>query len=117
MKREIAVESTTLPEGAIISVARVKTLTRSKSGKDEDIKESPPHSEVSASHDDTKIVMNVAQMSPLALRPYLDLTIRELEKQRERLKNGALKPHRYDPPRDFSEFAATMAHHEMFILR
>lgn len=128
MRNVVSSESTTLPDGALITVARLTTITTPEDGDPKGIKETKPHTEISAEFrypEDhkpglrkTKIIrMGVGEdISPNVLRSYLMMALRQIDKERQLIASKALQPYPHDAPKDYREFVQAMAAAEMFLL-
>lgn len=107
MKIILVEESTTLPEGAQISVVRARIETKKSQG--------PPFTELRAHKDKDQIAMRVDDIAPHNLRQYLDMMLRQIAKIKERF--NAIPKERcthYSAPKDIAEFTESMSAKGMF---
>lgn len=109
MRVDLAVETTTLPEGAILKLARVKDVTSTR--------ESAPRTILSAKNDRATIEMTVAHVAPHNLRDWLQLAVKEIEKRREKIDPDNIPNPTEKTPSSFKEFTEQMAAYSMFLLR
>ncbi len=98
-------ETTTLPEGAQLSVCRCKLVGAKRSNI---------FTELRAQRDGKLVKMRVTDVGPSNLSTYLTLIRRELLRRRLQLtKKPELEPLRR--PTNLDEFVQNMAYHDMFI--
>jgi hypothetical protein len=106
MENVLAEETTTLPEGAQISVCRCRVETEKN--------KFPPFTKLIAYTSRAKLSMRVDDIRPHVMEQYLKLTVREINRLRSALSQ---KPTVFnESPRDLTEFVDAMAANGMFIL-
>jgi hypothetical protein len=100
----IAEETTTLPEGATVSITRFDHATQR--GRSE-------FTQLRAWHDNELIKMRVDNISPQNMRQYLHLVIRQIERERAELTEAPVLIIRR--PESIKDFVHNMAVKKMFI--
>lgn len=105
--RITAEETTTLPEGAVISVYRVGI---GKLGH--------YSTRLVALHGKKRVEMTVDNISPQNLRQYLQLVRRDIERRRQEIiAKPELDPLAGGKPNDMNQFVFSMAFNDMFIFQ
>ncbi len=99
----IAEQSTTLPEGAIISVVLGRNKTKRGASK--------AFTEIRARRADDMIKMRLSHdVSPHALPTLLTMSVKQIEKERKLVKSEQMQR-----PTTFKEFVSSMMNHDMFL--
>jgi hypothetical protein len=107
MKITLTEETTTLPEGAKLSVCVCRNETKKTVSKS--------YAELSARTDKATVTMRVAGAAPHNLPAYLTMCVAEINRHRNKLeKVPEYEIHR--SLKDFAEFVHNMAANNMFIL-
>jgi hypothetical protein len=111
MSDVIAEETTTLPEGAVISVFKSNTVRVYKNGKEK----ASVSTGLAARFGNKVVKMTIdGNVSAPRLKQYLDLIVREITRRRGMLST---KPGLdYRSPKDIHEFVISMAYNGMFLL-
>lgn len=105
----ISEESTTLPEGAIISMCRVRYDTSKKAGATK--------TELQAKFRDQTVTMKMDNVSAVNMRQYLDLTVRQIKSVRQKVESRAdgYPEDAFEKPEDMDQFVLGMLVRKMFL--
>lgn len=118
MRQVAAVETTTLPEGTVLMLERVRGLTAPTKTKPLG-SETGFRTELTAHTKETQLRMTIADVSPNSLRPMLGMIVRQLQLERERITaelaaRGMTKVAAVKEPVSFRDFAVNMMAAGMF---